>query len=234
MMKTITVRRSDERGKADHGWLKAAHTFSFAGYMDPEHMGYRSLRVINEDRVLPARGFGRHPHQNMEIITYVLEGELAHEDSAGHRAVMTPGMVQVMSAGTGIYHSEMNPSKTESVHLLQIWILPEKDGTEPGYADKDFSAALDTGGPVLVASPDGAGESHRIGQDARLYAARPAAGAEHRYQPKHGYTWIQVARGVVEVEGETLTAGDAAAIEGSGEIRVKATEPAEYLLFDLA
>ncbi len=231
----ITVRRSDERGHVDHGWLDTRHTFSFASYFDRRHMGFRTLRVINEDVVAAGKGFGMHPHNDMEIITYVLEGALAHRDSMGNHSVIRPGEVQRMSAGTGVVHSEANPSDTEPVHLLQIWILPEREGIEPGYEQKEFPDAEKRGRLRLVASPDGAEGSVTIHQDARLYASllEPGESVEHRLAAGR-HAWIQVVRGVVTVDGERLEAGDGASASDAETLTLAAEAPAEILLFDLS
>ncbi len=230
----MQVRPATERGHFDHGWLDTSHTFSFADYHDPRFMGFRALRVINEDKVAPARGFGRHPHRDMEIITYVLAGELAHQDSMGNGSTIRPGDVQRMSAGTGVLHSEMNPSKTEPVHFLQIWILPDRTGHQPGYEQKAFSEDERRGKLRVVASPDGRDGSVTIHQDATLAAAllAPDEEVEHVVRPKR-HAWLQVARGAIEVGGHTLRAGDGAAVRGEGTLAIKGVEPAEVLVFDL-
>ncbi len=228
----ITIRRAAERGHFDHGWLNTYHTFSFADYYDPTFMGFRTLRVINEDRVKPGVGFGTHGHRDMEIISYVLEGELAHRDSMGTGSVIRPGEVQRMSAGTGVTHSEMNPSEKEGVHFLQIWILPERRGITPGYEQKNFSESERNGSLRLVASPDGSDGSVTIHQDVRLYAALlDGESVAHEYAPdRHG--WLQVTRGEVEVNGEKLVAGDGAAISDERKVTISG-KGAEILLFDL-
>ena len=218
-MQDIQVRRASDRGGANHGWLDTKHTFSFADYYDPQFMGFRSLRVINEDKVAPNRGFGRHPHADMEILTYVLEGELAHQDSMGNGSVIKPGEVQRMSAGTGVTHSEMNPSKTTTAHFLQIWIMPDKRGHKPGYDQKAFP---DREGKLrVVASPDGRDGSIAIHQDAVLEIAKLGSGqvVEHALA-KNRFAWIQVARGALEVDGQKLAAGDGAAVKGEGTIKL--------------
>ena len=230
----IRIRRSAERGYADHGWLKSRHTFSFANYYDGAHMGFGPLRVINEDRVEPGRGFGQHSHQNMEILSWVLDGALAHKDSLGTGAVIVPGEMQRMTAGTGIAHSEFNNSSTAPVHFLQIWILPARQGLKPGYEQRNFSTKLD-GNLQLVASADGRDLSVLIHQDVDLYAARVAADVvlAHRFRPGR-IAWLQVARGSVELDGQSLEQGDGAAIEELDEIKIEALEAAEVLLFDMA
>jgi redox-sensitive bicupin YhaK (pirin superfamily) len=228
----ITIRKGGDRGHFDHGWLDTYHTFSFADYHDPAHMGFRALRVINDDRVEAGRGFGTHGHRDMEIITYVLDGELSHQDSMGNGSVIRPGEVQRMSAGTGVTHSEKNASD-ELVHLLQIWILPERHGITPSYEQKVFPAAERDGHLRLVASRDGRDGSLTIHQDADLYTVtlRDGASVTHDVRPGR-YGWVQVARGTVTVNGQPLTAGDGAAIEA--EPRVTIAGDGEVLLFDLA
>ena len=231
----ITVRPSNERGGGDYGWLKTRHTFSFNDYHDPKWMGFRSLRVINEDFVAPAHGFGSHPHKDMEIITYVLSGKLEHKDSLGTGSVILPGDGQRMTAGRGIRHSEANPSSTESVHLLQIWILPDKPGHDPGYEQKSFPEAEKRGKLRLIASSDGAEGSVKIHQDAKLFVTLLAAGEEVK-QPLDAkrHAWLQVAKGEVELNGHKLRQGDGAAISEEKELTIKATAEAEVLLFDMA
>lgn len=227
----ITVRKSDERGRADHGWLDARHTFSFADYYDPGHMEFRDLRVLNEDRVSPASGFPPHGHADMEILTVVLEGALRHKDSMGTTAVIRPGEVQRMTAGTGVIHSEMNESRTEPVHLLQIWIKPERRGLKPGYEQKDFSK--EKGPLVPVASRDGRDGSLTIHQDASVYRVKSGAEAVHDLAPGR-HAWVQVAKGTVEVNGVNLGAGDGAAVTRETRLRIRGSADADALLFDLA
>jgi redox-sensitive bicupin YhaK (pirin superfamily) len=234
----ITVRRSKDRGVGRHGWLTSHHTFSFANYYDPKQMGFRSLRVINEDTVAPGRGFGEHHHDNMEIISIVMEGALAHRDSSGGEEVLRRGEVQRMSAGTGVAHSEFNGSKEEPVHFFQIWILPEEDGIAPGYEQKLFPDEERRGHLRLLAAPGGENGALRIHSDARLYTSILDSGqrVEHKLGPGRG-AWIQVARGSVEVNGTKLSEGDGAAIENESLLAIAAggTEGvAEILLFDLA
>ena len=231
----ISIRRASERGHADHGWLDTRHTFSFADYYDPAHMGFRHLRVINEDRVAPGRGFPAHAHRDMEIVSYVLEGALAHRDSLGNGSVIRPGEVQRMSAGTGVSHSEFNPSETEPLHFLQIWVLPAARGTPPGYEQKAFSPEERQGRFRLIASPDGQDGSLTIGQDVRLFGSllRPREAAEHSLAPGR-HAWVQVARGSLTVDGQTLAAGDGAALSKEGFVRLTGVDDAEVLLFDLA
>jgi hypothetical protein len=226
----LQLRKSNDRGHANHGWLDSWHTFSFADYHDPQHVSFSALRVINEDRVSPGEGFPTHPHRDMEIITYVLEGALEHQDSLGTGSVIRPGEVQRMSAGTGIRHSEFNHSQTEPVHFLQIWILPDRQGVKPGYEQKRIG--LD-GQLRLVASPDGHDGSVTIHQDARVYAAR-LNGSEVTHTLASGRrAWLQVARGAVKLNGTTLQAGDGAGIENETALRLAADGSAEVLLFDL-
>ena len=231
----IAVRRSEERGHFDHGWLDTRHTFSFADYRDPRHMGFRALRVVNEDRVQPGQGFGTHPHRDMEIVTYVLEGGLAHRDSMGHGSTIHPGDVQRMSAGTGVTHSEFNASRTEPVHFLQIWILPDRTGLAPSYEQRRFPEEERRGRLRLVASPDGADGSVTVHQDARLYAAllAPGEAVTHSFMPGR-HAWVQVVRGEVEAAGERLAAGDGAAVSGEETLSLRGIQDAEVLLFDLA
>ncbi len=231
----MKIRRAQERGHANHGWLDSFHTFSFADYYDPEHMGFRALRVINEDRVAPGKGFGTHGHRDMEIISYVLEGALEHKDSMGTGSVIKPGDVQRMSAGTGVMHSEFNASKSDLVHFLQIWIIPDKRGNKPGYEQKTFSAEDKRGKLRVVASPDGRDGSVTISQDALLYAALLSEGerATHRVAPGRG-AWVHVAKGEVDLGGTRLQAGDAAEVEDAGELTLTgAAKDAEVLVFDL-
>ena len=230
----MTIRRSNERGGGDYGWLKTRHTFSFNDYSDPKWMGFRSLRVINEDWVAPGGGFPTHPHRDMEIITYVLSGKLEHKDSLGTGSAILPGDGQRMTAGRGIRHSEANPSKTESVHLLQIWIFPDKQGYEPGYEQKSFPESEKRGKFRLIASNDGAEGSVKINQDAKLFVTllAPEEEATHSLGTNR-HAWIQVAKGEVQLNGEKLHQGDGAAVSEEEELTIKATESAEVLLFDL-
>ncbi len=231
----MTIRRSDERGGGDYGWLKTQHTFSFDQYYDPEWMNFRSLRVINEDWVAPGAGFPMHPHRDMEIITYVLEGALEHEDSMGNGSTIRPGDGQRMSAGTGVRHSEANPSKTESVHLLQIWIMPDRPGHEPGYEQKEFPATEKQNKLRLLASPDGSDGSVTIHQDAKLYVSLLSSGKELKHSLASGRSaWLQVAKGAVELNGQKLNQGDGAAVRNEPELGIKAAADSEILLFDLA
>ena len=231
----IIIRKAHERGHADHGWLDTWHTFSFADYHDPAQMGYSSLRVINDDRVAAGAGFPTHPHRDMEIVTYVLAGALEHQDSMGNGTVIRPGEVQRMSAGTGIRHSEFNASPSEDVHLLQIWIMPEKSGIAPSYEQKFFAAAEKLGKLRLVASPDGSEGSVTIHQDARLYAGLidPEHPAEQALPPGRR-AYLHVARGAASLNGLEVATGDGARIEGETELNLKSDTSAEILLFDLA
>jgi redox-sensitive bicupin YhaK (pirin superfamily) len=230
----IDIRRSEERGGGDFGWLKTQHSFSFDTYHDPRFMGFRSLRVINEDWVQAGHGFPMHPHRDMEIITYVLDGAIQHQDSMGNGSIIRPGDGQRMSAGTGVRHSEANASKTEAAHLLQIWILPDRRGHEPGYEQKAFPEAEKCGRLRLIASPDGVDGSVTIHQDAKLYASllNPGQAVKHELG-KGRHVWLQVARGAVELNGQSLNQGDGAAISDEPQLTVKATKDAEVLLFDL-
>ena len=229
----MKIRKSNERGRANHGWLDTYHTFSFANYFDPQHMGFRSLRVINDDTVLGGGGFDTHPHRDMEIITYVLDGALQHRDSMGHEAVMRAGDVQRISAGTGIQHSEFNASERDPVHLLQIWMLPERKGLTPGYAEKSFASAH-TGQLTLLTSKDGRDGSIRINQDADLFLAKLKAGDKVAHPlPPGRHAWVQVAEGEVTVNGHPLTAGDGAALSDEPAVEITGRAPAQVLVFDL-
>jgi redox-sensitive bicupin YhaK (pirin superfamily) len=231
----MIIRPGDQRGYADHGWLRSYHTFSFAGYYDPEHMGFRALRVINEDRVEGGKGFGAHGHRDMEIISYVLEGELAHRDDMGNGTVIRPGEVQRMSAGTGVVHSEFNNAGDALVHFLQIWILSERQGIPPSYEQKAFPAAERQDRWRLVASRDGREGSVTVHQDVSLYAALLDPGQRIRHRvPTARHAWLHVARGSVEVNGAPLKAGDAAAFESGEAVDLAGRDGAEVLLFDLA
>jgi redox-sensitive bicupin YhaK (pirin superfamily) len=231
----IRVRKSSERGHFDHGWLDTYHTFSFSRYYDPRHMGFRALRVINEDRVQPAQGFGTHPHEDMEIVTYVLSGALGHKDSLGTGSAIRPGELQRMTAGTGITHSEFNPSQTEPVHLYQIWLLPEREGLEPSYEQRAFPEKERHNRLHLVASPDGRDGSLTIRQDARLYLATLDKGHEvSKDIPAGRHAWLQVLRGNVSLNGQAISAGDGAAVSEESALAIRAESPSEVLLFDLA
>lgn len=231
----LTIRRSKERGHFDHGWLNTYHTFSFDQYYDPRYMGFRTLRVINEDFVAAGRGFPTHGHRDMEIITYILEGALKHADSIGNGSVIRPGDVQRMTAGTGVRHSEQNASDHERVHLLQIWILPNAEDLTPGYEQKAFSEEERRGQLRLIASNDGRDSSVKLNQDVSLFASILAAGDEvSREMDATRYAWIQVARGTVEVNGETANQGDGVVVVAESNLKIRAQESAEVLLFDLA
>jgi redox-sensitive bicupin YhaK (pirin superfamily) len=232
----ITIRPAKERGHADHGWLDTWHTFSFASYMDPRHMGFRGLRVINEDWIDAALGFPMHPHDNMEIVTYVLEGSLQHKDSLGNGGVIVPGNLQRMSAGTGIRHSEFNPSRSERTHLLQIWMLPSQRGVRPSYEDKTFPLAERQGVLRLVASPDGRQGSIRLNADALLYAATLGANEQVVHvNPRGRHVWLQVARGGLTLNQHALKAGDGVSTSDAGRLALTAgAAGTEVLLFDLA
>ena len=231
----LKLRPASERGHADHGLLDTYHSFSFANYYAPAHMGFRQLRVINEDRVQPGRGFGTHPHRDMEIISYVLAGALEHEDSMGHGSVIRPGDVQRMSAGTGVTHSEYNHSKSELVHFLQIWLLPSRSGSKPSYEQRTFPAEEKRGRLRLIASPDGRDGSVTLHTDARVYAGLFAEGtsAEHALGPGR-HAWVQVARGSAKVNGQALSAGDGVALSEEPAVRIEGVDSAEVLVFDLA
>ena len=231
----ITVRKSEERGHFDLGWLDTYHSFSFDQYYDPAHMHFRSLRVINEDRVQPGQGFPTHSHRDMEIITYILSGALEHRDSMGNGSVIRPGDVQRMTAGTGVSHSEFNPSKTESVHLLQIWILPERRNLPPGYEQKAFTDEERRGSLRLIASSDGREGSVAINQDARVYAGMLNADQKIDYRLElNRYAWLQIARGTIELNQAELRQGDGAAVSAEGNLSIVTHDQAELLLFDLA
>jgi redox-sensitive bicupin YhaK (pirin superfamily) len=231
----IEVRKSDERGFADHGWLKTHHTFSFADYHDPEFMGFRALRVINDDRVAPAGGFPTHPHREMEIVSYVVEGALEHLDSMGNGSVMRPGDVQRMTAGTGVTHSEFNPSKTEGMRLLQIWVLPSEKGLDPGYEQKHFPEEQRHGRLRLVVSPDSREGSIKLHQDADIYAGLlgPGETVTHDIAAGRGL-WIQMVRGRVRVGDTELAEGDGSAVENERSVLITGDEESEFLVFDLA
>ena len=235
MSATITIRKANERGKADHGWLQSRHTFSFADYYDPKHMGFRSLRVINDDVVDAGEGFGTHPHRDMEIISYVVEGALEHKDSMGNGSIIRPNDVQRMSAGSGVTHSEFNPQKDASAHFLQIWIQPAEKGIEPSYEQKAFSVEDKTDRLRLVASPDGADGSVTINQDANIYASilSPGAAVSQTFDPNRS-VWVQVVKGKLTLNGETLETGDGAAVEKAGDLTFAGIESSEILVFDLA
>jgi len=231
----IAIRKSEERGHADHGWLDTRFTFSFAEYFDPKYVEFRTLRVMNDDHVAGGGGFPTHPHRDMEIVTYVLDGALAHKDSMGNGSTIKPGDVQYMSAGTGVAHSEFNASKTEPVHLYQIWMFPDKNGYKPAYDQKHFSEEDKRGQLRLLASPDGREGSVKIRQDNELYATVLGAGekAKHELKPER-HAYVQVARGSVTLNGRKLEAGDGAAVSEEKSLELAGVEKAEVLLFDLA
>ena len=227
------LRLASHRGAADHGWLDTRHTFSFASYHDPRHMGFRALRVINEDLVAPGAGFGAHPHRDMEILSYVLEGQLEHRDSLGHGATLGPDELQRITAGTGLRHSEFNPDPQRPVHFYQIWLLPERNGLEPSWEQKRLDIAPNRW--TLAASPDGADGSLTIRQDARLWIGRLGVGGALDYTLAPGrHAWVQVTRGQVTVDGTALRAGDGLAISDESRVQVQSAEGGEVLLFDLA
>ncbi len=231
----LSIRKAEDRGHFDHGWLNTYHTFSFADYHDPNFMGFRDLRVINEDWVQKGAGFPTHPHRDMEILTYVLEGAVQHRDSMGNGSIIRPGDVQRMSAGTGVTHSELNPSPDEPLHLLQIWILPKEKGMPPSYEQKSFTPEQKKGKWLLVASPNGAQGSVTIHQDVHLYVSQVLPNEELFFQVKPDrHIWIQVARGEIQLEGETLRGGDGAALSQVSSVEVRGKRESEVLLFELA
>ena len=231
----VRIRRAGDRGHANHGWLDTWHTFSFSDYFDPAQMGFRSLRVMNEDWIKGGQGFGKHPHRDMEIVTYILEGELEHRDSLGNGSVLRSGEFQRMTAGTGITHSEFNPSPAATTHLYQIWLMPRQKGLTPSYDQRVFAAEEKRGRFRLVASPDGAGDSLTIQQDARIYLADFAPGAELRHEVAPGrHAWVQVLRGSARLGKETLQAGDGVAISEETTIALQGEDEGEVMLFDLA
>ena len=229
----MTIRKSEERGHADHGWLNSYHSFSFANYYDPQHMGFRSLRVINDDTVLGGGGFDTHPHRDMEIISYVLSGALEHRDSMGHSAVMKAGDVQRISAGTGILHSEFNHSPIEPVHFLQIWIVPDHKGAKPSYAEKSFARGA-SGQLQLIASKSGRSDSVSINQDADVYLAKLKAGetVTHSLAPDR-HVWVQVAQGEISLNNQALRTGDGAAVSKEDSLKLSAVDQSQVILFDL-
>jgi hypothetical protein len=231
----ITLRHADERGHADHGWLTSRHSFSFGNYYDPAHMGFRALRVINDDHVVPGAGFGEHGHRDMEILTYVLDGALEHRDSLGNGSVIRAGDVQRMTAGTGVTHSEYNHSQSDRVSFLQIWITPEEKGLPPGYAQRNFPDAEKRGALRLLASRDKRDASLLIHQDAEVYAAllSPGETLSHRLAPGR-HVWLHVVQGALDLNGHALRQGDGAAVSGEDHLEIVATAASEFLLFDLA
>jgi hypothetical protein len=231
----LSIRHAEDRGHAMHGWLDSFHTFSFADYYDPRHMGFRALRVINEDRVAPGAGFGSHPHRDMEIVSYVLDGSLQHKDSLGTGSVIRPGDVQRMSAGTGVVHSEFNGSKSEPVHFLQIWLLPKKQGIKPSYEQKTFTDAEKDGKLRLIASPEGKDGSVTIHTDARIFAGLFAEGQGAELEiPAGRHAFVQVCRGKVRLNGKELQAGDGAALSDEAALKLEGIDSSEVLVFDLA
>ena len=231
----VNVRRAADRGRSAFDWLDSRHTFSFADYHDPRHMGFRALRVINEDRVAPGRGFGTHPHRDMEIITYVIDGAVEHRDSMGNGSVIQPGDVQRMSAGTGVTHSEFNPSGAAPVHFLQIWILPERTGLTPSYEQRRFPAAEKRGMLRLIASNDGRDGSVVVFQDVDVFAAMLEPGEEVTHPLQHGrHAWVQIVSGGAAIDGAALAQGDGVAVSDERAVTLRARERAEVLLFDLA
>jgi len=229
----ITTRKANERGHAEHGWLDTYHTFSFADYYDPKWMGFRSLRVINDDLVMPRMGFGKHPHRDMEIITYILSGSLAHQDSMGNGRTIKTGEFQYMAAGTGVQHSEQNPSGNEAVHLLQVWIMPDENGVKPRYAEKSMKDAA-TGRLHLITSKTGRDDSMAIHQDADLWLAKlePNQSVTHTLGAGR-HAWLHVAEGEVTLNGETLSVGDAVAVTDESALKLTGAKPSQVLLFDL-
>jgi redox-sensitive bicupin YhaK (pirin superfamily) len=231
----ITIRRAEDRGHANHGWLDTYHTFSFGSYRDAQHMSFRALRVMNEDFVAPGQGFGEHPHRDMEIVTYILEGALEHKDSMGNGEVLRPGEFQRMSAGTGITHSEFNPSDSEPVHLYQIWLFPDQKGIEPSYEQKRFPDEERHNRLQLVASRDAAEGSLRIHQDARIFLASLDDGKQLTYEIASGrHAWLQVLRGSVSLNGQSLKTSDGAAVSEERALAIQADGETELMLFDLA
>ena len=231
----IQIRRADQRGRANHGWLDSRHTFSFADYYDPQHMGFRALRVINEDRVAPGQGFGTHGHRDMEILSYVLDGALEHKDSMGTGSVIKPGDLQRMSAGTGVRHSEFNASRSEPVHFLQIWIVPAKEGDPPSYEQKSFPESDRQGRLRVLAAPNGREGSLSIHADAVVYSGIFAAGERAELPLAKGRSaWVHVARGKVRVNGNDLQAGDAVGLSAESAVKIEGLDAGEVLVFDLA
>lgn len=231
----LTVRKSKERGNADHGWLKSQHTFSFANFYDPNFMGFKSLRVINEDRIIGGRGFGAHSHRDMEIISYVIEGALEHKDSMGTRSIIKPGEVQRMSAGTGVTHSEDNAQKDKETHFFQIWILPNEKNVQPGYGHKSFVDDLNSKKLVHVISPDGKDGTISIKQNADMYISRLKKNEELNFKPTPGRgLWLQLVRGHLQIGDKIIKTGDALFSQDEKDISIKAKEDSELILFDIA
>ena len=230
----LTLRKSEDRGLANHGWLKSRHTFSFADYRDPRHMNFGPLRVINEDQIDGGTGFGQHPHRDMEIISYVMEGALEHQDSMGNKTVILPGEIQRLSAGTGIVHSEVNQSKDRKTHFLQIWVVPETQGTKPSYGQKSFTDAIAKDNLVLVLSKSGREGSITINQDADIYLAKLKTGEVLSFAPRVGRgIWLQIIKGELKILGSDLKTGDGAAITEESQLEITANSEVEFLLFDL-
>lgn len=230
----LNIRKSEDRGMANHGWLKSKHSFSFADYYDPKHMGFRSLRVINEDQIDGGTGFDKHPHRDMEIISYVISGALAHKDSMGNEAIILPGEVQRLTAGTGISHSEQNHKANEATHFFQIWIKPKKNGVQPGYGQKSFEKEINEKNLVLVVSEDGRHGSIKINQDADMYISRLKKHSHVEFNLRSGRgVWVQVVSGEITVDSKVIKAGDALAIEEVDKINFKANQQSEFILFDL-
>ena len=231
----MNLRKSEERGHFNHGWLKSAHTFSFAGYFDPKHVHFRKLRVINEDKVSPSQGFPLHSHRDMEIISYIVSGSMEHRDSMGNVEILGPGHVQQMTAGRGISHSEYNHSPSDDLHFLQIWVMPERSGLDAGYKIKDFSEAFQSGTPILLVSPDENDDALTINQDLRLYRYQLESEEKASFNLNPGrHVWIQMVKGCMLLDGVSLKAGDGAAVSDQTEIHMHGKEKAEFLLFDLA
>ena len=231
----LTIRRADERGRTDWGWLDSRHSFSFGEYHDPAHMGFRALRVLNDDRVKPGAGFGTHGHRDMEILSYVLEGGLAHKDSMGTGSVIRPGEIQMMRAGTGVTHSEFNASQAEPVHFLQIWIIPDRSGLPPAYGQKPVDREAARLGFALMASKDGRSSSLQVSQDVDVWLALLDGGHARELPLQPGrHAWVHVARGAVDLEDQPLAEGDGAAVSGASALALVGREPAEVLVFDLA
>jgi quercetin 2,3-dioxygenase len=232
----IQIRNALERGHAQQGWLESYHSFSFAGYQDPQYMGFRNLRVINEDRVQPGKGFAPHSHKDMEIISYVLEGELEHHDSMGNGSVIRPGDIQLMRAGSGVTHSEYNPSRTNLVHFLQIWIIPRQTGLQPDYQQRNYPVEARQNRLLLIASPDGHDKSLKLSQDALIYASVLDPSQSVTYTLTNGrHAWIQLAKGRIQLNGLSLAAGDGAALSDEAQLRIVAGDyKAEFIVFDLA
>lgn len=231
----VDVLRAKDRGHTQIGWLDSWHTFSFGEYYDPGHLGFRSLRVLNDDRVRPGMGFPTHGHRDMEILSYVLEGELEHKDSMGNGSIIRPGEIQFMRAGSGVQHSEYNPSPNNGVHFLQIWIVPDRTGLKPAYGQKAFDRARAAKGFLLLASQDGRDDTIQVQRDVSVYVTQPGPGARHVLPLAPGrHAWVHVARGSAVVQGEDLAEGDAAALGGESEVRIEGREGAEVLVFDLA